>query len=182
MSALVDRHAGALPEALDSSEEGTRLVLRGVRTQDESLASSEELAAPNLALGALEPEGDLLGLLGLLSEDGLGLTTETRLLGLIAARTLRHLGVLALLVLSNLEFHVFLAKLAVRHFRFGSVHLTQRVDELATAYECGRKEPLTMINYYLINNDKTGSQIASLLIEILSRSGANTAIILIKEI
>ena len=122
MSAL-HRHVGALPEALDSSEEGTRLVLRGVRTQDESLASSEELAAPNLALGALEPEGDLLGLLRLLPEYRLGLTTEAGLLGAIAARTLGLLRVLALLVLSNLEIPVFLAYFAVCEFGLGNVHL-----------------------------------------------------------
>ena len=123
---------GALPEALDDSEEGARLVLRGVRTQDERLAPAEELAAPDLALGALKPEGDLLGLLGLLPEDGLGLTTETGLLGLIAASALSLLRVLALLVLSNLEFHVFLAYFAVRHLRFGSVNLSQRENELAS--------------------------------------------------
>ena len=66
----------ALPEALDDSEEGTRLVLGGIGTQDESLASAEKLAASDLALGALESQSDLLGLLRLLSEDGLGLTTE----------------------------------------------------------------------------------------------------------
>ena len=67
---------GALPEALDDSEEGSRLVLGRVSTKDESLASAEKLAATNLALGALESESDLLGLLGLLAEDGLGLTAE----------------------------------------------------------------------------------------------------------
>ena len=69
--------AGALPEALDDSEEGTGLVLGGVSTQDEGLASAEEFASSDLAFGALESKGDLLGLLCLLSEDGLGLTTET---------------------------------------------------------------------------------------------------------
>ena len=128
VNSLCRQRLGALPEVLDDSEEGTRLVLRGVRTQNERLASSEELAAPDLALGALESEGDLLGLLGLLPEDGLGLSTEARLLGPIAARTLCHLRVLALLVLSNLEFHVFLAYFAVRHLSLGSVHLSQKAN------------------------------------------------------
>ena len=114
---------GALPEALDDSEERARLVLGGVDTQDESLASSEKLAASDLALGALESESDLLGLLGLLSEDGLGLTSETGLLGRVTTSALCLLGVLALLVLSNLEFHVFLALLAVRHLSLRSVNL-----------------------------------------------------------
>ena len=116
---------GALPEALDDSEERARLVLGGVNTQDESLASSKELAASNLALGALESESDLLGLLGLLAEDGLGLTTEAGLLGSVATRSLSLFRVLALLVLSNLEFHVFLALLAVRVLLLGSMHLSQ---------------------------------------------------------
>ena len=115
--------ASALPEALDDSKEGTGLVFRGVGTQYESLASAEELAASDLALGAFEPQGDLLGLLSLLPEDGLGLASEAGLLGLIAARALRHLRVLALLVLSNLEFTVFRALLAVRVLCLGSVHL-----------------------------------------------------------
>ena len=114
---------GALPEALDDSEEGASLVLGGVGAQDEGLASAEEFAASDLALGAFEPEGDLLGLFGLLSEDGLGLTAETRLLGSVATRSLGLFRVLAFLVLSNLEFHVFLAKFAIRHLGFGSVDL-----------------------------------------------------------
>jgi hypothetical protein len=70
----------ALPEALDDSEEDTALVLAGVGAHDERLAAAEQLAASDLALGALQSEGDLLGLLRLLSEDGLGLTTEAGLL------------------------------------------------------------------------------------------------------
>lgn len=114
---------GALPEALDSSEERARLVLGGIGSEDESLASAQKLAASNLALGALKSEGDLLGLLGLLSEDGLGLATEAGLLGLITAGALSLLGVLALLVLSNLEFDVLLAFFAVSVLLLGSVHL-----------------------------------------------------------
>jgi len=114
---------GALPEALDDSEEGTSLVLVGVSAEDEGLASAEELASSNLALGALDSKSNLLGLLGLLSEDGLGLTTETGLLVPISASTLRLLRVLALLVLSNLEFHVLLAVLAISVLSLRSMHL-----------------------------------------------------------
>jgi len=67
---------GALPEALDDSEQDCALCLGGIGTEDKSLGSSNDLASSNLALGALDLEGDLLGLLGLLSEDRLGLTTE----------------------------------------------------------------------------------------------------------
>ena len=114
---------GALPEALDDSEEGTGLVLRWVLSENECLASTDEKQTPDLGHGALEPEGDLLGLLGLLSEYRLGLTTEAGLFGAIAARTLGLLRVLALLVLSNLEIPVFLAYFAVCEFGLGNVHL-----------------------------------------------------------
>ena len=114
---------GALPEALDHSEEGARLVLLcSVLTQNESLASAEDHQAADFGDGALELEGDLLGLLGLLSEDGLSLAAEARLLSLIAARSLGDLGVLALLVLTNLHIPVFLALGAERVHSLGSVH------------------------------------------------------------
>ena len=45
-----------------------------------------------LADGALEPEDDLLGRLGLLVEDGLGLTTVTTLLPVVTALTLGEEG------------------------------------------------------------------------------------------
>lgn len=119
---------GALPEALDDSEKRSRLVLGGIGTEDEGLGSSEKFTSPDLALGALESEGDLLGLLGLLSEDGLGLATESLLLGSVASGALGLLGVLALLVLSNLEFHVLLALSAVRVLLLGSMHLHERTQ------------------------------------------------------
>ena len=119
----------ALPEALDDSEEGARLVLGGVHTEDEGLASADHLASSDLALGALESEGDLLGLLGLLSEDRLGLTSEAGLLGSIASSTLRLFRVLSLLVLSNLEFHVLLAVLAISVLSLRSMHLEQTHGE-----------------------------------------------------
>ena len=115
--------ARALPEALDDSEERTGLVLGWVGAENERLGSAEELASPGLALGAFKSEGDLLGLLGLLSEDGLGLTTKSSLLGLITTGTLRDLGVFALLVLGDLVLHVLFARLAERVLRFGSVDL-----------------------------------------------------------
>ena len=126
---------GALPEALDDSEKRAGLVLGWVDTQDESLAPAEELASSNLALGALESESDLLGLLGLLSEDGLGLATEARLLGSISASALSLFGVLALLVLSNLEFSVTLANFAVSVLCLGSVHLYQQNQEVRVKLE-----------------------------------------------
>ena len=63
-------------------------------------------------------------MLGLLLEDGLGLTSETLLFGSIPSGPLRLLAVLALLVLNNLLFGVFLALLAVCVLLLGSVNLT----------------------------------------------------------
>ena len=116
--------ASALPEALDDSEEGTGLVLGGIGAEDESFASADDSQLNGLGLGADEFEGDLLGLLGLLSEDGLGLASESRLLGSVATRSLSLFGVLSFLVLSNLEFSVDLADFAISHHSLGSVHLS----------------------------------------------------------
>ena len=55
-----------------------------------------------LADGALETENDLLGRLRLLVEDGLGLTTVTRLLTVVTTLALRGQRSLARLVLGHL--------------------------------------------------------------------------------
>lgn len=119
---------GALPEALDDSEERTARLLVRVSTEDESLASAEKLTSADLALLALEPESDLLRLLCLFPEDGLGLTTIAGLLGSVTTCTLGLLRVLALLVLRNLEFPVPLAHLAVRVLLLWSMHLSPESD------------------------------------------------------
>jgi hypothetical protein len=49
------------------------------------LAALKDNLVLEAALGALETEHNLLGSLSLLVEDGLGLTTETRLLPVITA-------------------------------------------------------------------------------------------------
>ena len=51
------------------------------------LRALDRLQADRLAVGAGEAEGDLLGGLGLLVEDGLGLTTVTLLLAVVTALT-----------------------------------------------------------------------------------------------
>lgn len=56
--------------------------------QLEVLASLESKLCPGLALGALQSQDNLLGGLGLLVEDGLGLTTVTGLLAVISALSL----------------------------------------------------------------------------------------------
>ena len=73
-----------------------------------------------LALGALELEDDLLGGLGLLAEDGLGLSTETGLLAVVSTLTLSDDRGLASLVLGHLLRGVLLAPLAVRVASLGN--------------------------------------------------------------
>lgn len=65
-----------------------------------------------LALGALQTEDNLLGGLGLLVEDGLGLATVAGLLAVVAALTLGKDGGLAGLVLGDLVHGVAAALLA----------------------------------------------------------------------
>ena len=77
-------------------------------------------------MSALKLEGNLLGSLGLLSEDGLGLATETLLLGVVAALTLGGRGVTALLVLGDLVILVHAALWAVCFFLFRCVHLQKK--------------------------------------------------------
>ena len=60
------------------------------------------MQSTGLADGAFKLESDLLGGLGLLSEDGLGLATETSLLSIISSLSLSEQGVLTLLVLGYL--------------------------------------------------------------------------------
>ena len=57
-------------------------------TEDESSASLDDLVRFGLALSALKLEHDLLGVLGLLPENGLGLSTETFLLHIISSLSL----------------------------------------------------------------------------------------------
>lgn len=54
-------------------------------------------------LGAFESKDDLLGGLGLLVEDGFGLTTVSRLLSVVTTLTLSEDGVFTLLVLGDLK-------------------------------------------------------------------------------
>ena len=66
-----------------------------------------------LALDALQSQDNLLGGLGLLVEDRLGLTTVTGLLAVVTALTLGVEGSLAGLVLSDLVLGVLAALLAL---------------------------------------------------------------------
>eukprot|EP00983_Pelagomonas_calceolata_P091453 1157546-Pelagomonas_calceolata.AAC.4 len=59
-----------------------------VTTNLEVLAALDAVHAGPLAVGALQPQHNLLGGLGLLVEDGLGLTAVSGLLAVVAALTL----------------------------------------------------------------------------------------------
>lgn len=77
------------------------------------LASLQGQLALGLALDALQSQDNLLGGLGLLVEDGLGLTTVTALLSVVTALTLREQRGLAGLVLRHLVLGVLAALLAL---------------------------------------------------------------------
>lgn len=69
-----------ITDRLDGADSGL-----GLTTDFEVLAALKDNLVLEAALGALETEHNLLGSLSLLVEDGLGLTTETRLLPVITA-------------------------------------------------------------------------------------------------
>merc|ERR1719266_2700661 len=71
------------------------------------------------ALGALEPQHQLLGGLGLLPQDGLGLTTETLLFTVVPSPSLGLLRLSGLLILSHFE------QLVRQAFRVGAVGLPE---------------------------------------------------------
>jgi len=71
---------------------------------------------------ALDPQDQLLGGLRLLSQDGLGLTTETLLLTIVPSPTLGLLGLSRLLVLGHLELVVLVAPRTVGVAGLGDVN------------------------------------------------------------
>ena len=91
--------------------------------EHERLAAADNFASSALAGSALKLEGNLLGVLRLFAEHGLGLTTEASLFGIVSTFTLGGKGVLALLVLRNLVDGVLAALLAERVLLLRRVHL-----------------------------------------------------------
>lgn len=81
--------------------------------QLEVLAALQRQLALGLALNAFQTQHDLLGGLGLLVEDGLGLTTVTGLLAVVTALSLGEERGLAGLVLGDLVLGVLAALLAL---------------------------------------------------------------------
>ena len=91
-------------------------------TEDESSASLDDLEGFGLGLSALKLEHDLLGVLSLLPENGLGLTTETFLLHIISSLSLGDERVLALLILRYLVDSVLLGLPAVGSLGLWNMH------------------------------------------------------------
>lgn len=116
--------------SVSASEDWTTGLLGWVSSKNEGLASAENLASSTLALGAFKSESNFLGLLGLFPENGLGLTTESLLLGTIPSGSLSSLTILALLVLGNLVLDMLVARWAVCSLSFGSVHLKIHKNEV----------------------------------------------------
>ena len=94
----------------------TRLGLLG--TELEVLCTLESQVLLGLTLLALQTKDNLTSGLGLLVEDGLGLTSETHLLGIVTTLSLGEVRCLSCLVLCDLVDLVLTALLA------GTVSLT----------------------------------------------------------
>lgn len=109
-------------------------------SKDERLASLDCIESSPLADGALQLEGDLLGGLCLLSEDGLCLPSETFLLSSISSLSLSHLGDLTFLVLRYLVHLVLLAFATECSLLLGGVDLYPSV--MCKAYHLS----ITIIN------------------------------------
>jgi hypothetical protein len=90
--------------------------------EDDGLGPADDDASLSLALVALQSEGDFLGGLGLLSEDGLGLSSIARLLAVVTSSALGGLAFLAFLVLRDLVLHMSLALRAVGLPTLGNHH------------------------------------------------------------
>ena len=106
--------------------------------ENEGLATLDGDESPELGLRALELEGDLLGSLGLLLEDRLGLTSEALLLGIVTSLSLDGEGVLALFVLRDLVHRV------LPQLRTVSLHHLWNVDLLRSLFNNNKLIPLTL--------------------------------------
>jgi hypothetical protein len=107
------------------------------------LASLEGELCLGLASCALQSEDNLLGGLGPLVEDGLGLTSVTGLLTVVTALTLGEQRSLASLVLGDLVLGVLLAvlALAVGTAGLGNVDLNSNCQPMSVAgVRCGARK------------------------------------------
>ena len=113
---------------LGRSEEDLVLVDNILLSEDDGLASLDSSETSGLRFSALELEHNLLGVLGLLSEDGLGLTSETCLLHIISSLSLSVFGSLSCLVLRNFVNSVFLQLWAMSSNRLWDMHHWQCIS------------------------------------------------------
>jgi len=90
--------------------------------QLEVLGALDRALVLPLADGALDPEDQLLGGLGLPPQDGLGLTAEALLLAIVPPSALSLLTLGRLLVLGDLELAVLVAPGTVGVPCLGDVH------------------------------------------------------------
>jgi hypothetical protein len=121
--------------AHDLEDEGLALLLL-VATKLEVLAPLQRQLLLRLALAALKTQHDLLGRLRLLVEDGLGLTTVTRLLSVITTLALSERAGLSGFVLGNTVKRVLVAlrAAAVGPPRLGNVDHGGRFLSVGTRF------------------------------------------------
>ena len=91
-------------------------------SEDESFASLDNSEAFCLGLGAFEFEHNLLGVLGLLSEDGFGLSSETLLFHVISSFSLGNQTGFAGLVLGHFVDRVLMQFSAVTSNRLWDMY------------------------------------------------------------
>merc|ERR1719284_2223245 len=113
------RHGNKMIQHLELDHLSLALLLS---SQLKVLGSLDWALVLPLAICALQPQHQLLGGLGLLPQDGLGLTSESLLLPIIPTSTLGLLGLGRLLVLSHLHLDVLLAPGAVSVAGLGHVN------------------------------------------------------------
>ena len=112
-------------------------------TKNEGLAPLNRDHSSSLANVALELESNLLGSLCLLSENRLGLSTETLLLSIISPFSLGYEWCLTCLVLGHLVGSMLFAFLAVSSSDFGSMYLIALIKSLCKIL------PFCFLQYYM---------------------------------
>merc|ERR1719270_1038071 len=114
-------------------------------TQLEVLGSLDGALILPLALSTLQPQNQLLGGLGLLSQDRLGLTSKSLLLTIVPTSSLSLLGLSGFLVLGHLHLGVLVALGAVGVTTLGHVH---HLEAVIIFFSC-RSESSNISNKYV---------------------------------
>ena len=106
----------------NSSEHNLTLSGSVLLTEDEDLASLDDSEGLGLGLIALELKDNLLGVLGLLSQDWFGLSTESLLLHIVSSLTLGGHTILTFLVLGDFVNGVLLCLFAISSNRLWDMY------------------------------------------------------------